>query len=248
LALTHGQSFILPLRSARDVTDFVRQLFPNSYIMTIAHHQKQQGVAVGVFVEDIRELLQNTRTSSRQPIVVVINDAARMTLQAQNALLKTLEEPPAHLSLLLASSSPHTLLPTILSRCQLLTEAVDEARNIAIPSDRHMQIMFFAAGDSEKIARLSSDNAYFQRTLEIFTQAKTLVGGTMNDKLAVVTTLKDSRERTLEVVDAALKICEQQIMNGMKADLIPAAEMFLQARDNLTKNANVRLQLLACMV
>lgn len=50
--------------------------------------------------------------------VVIIDDAHRMTDEASNALLKTLEEPPPHSVLLLISSQPGELPETILSRCQ----------------------------------------------------------------------------------------------------------------------------------
>lgn len=51
----------------------------------------------------------------------VIFEADRLNVNAQNAFLKTLEEPPGNLVLLLATTQPQRLLPTIRSRCQLLT-------------------------------------------------------------------------------------------------------------------------------
>ena len=50
----------------------------------------------------------------------VIHDADRMNTEAQNALLKTLEEPPAETTLILTSANPSALLPTTRSRCQIL--------------------------------------------------------------------------------------------------------------------------------
>jgi len=52
--------------------------------------------------------------------VVVIDDAGKMNPQAQNALLKTLEEPPEGVLFILISTLKGELLPTILSRCQVL--------------------------------------------------------------------------------------------------------------------------------
>ncbi|MCA3391570.1 MAG: DNA polymerase III subunit delta' [Roseomonas sp.] len=52
--------------------------------------------------------------------VVVVDGAETMNLQAQNAILKVLEEPPARAILLLVSSAPSRLLPTIRSRCRRL--------------------------------------------------------------------------------------------------------------------------------
>lgn len=52
--------------------------------------------------------------------VYIVNDADKLTLQAQNALLKTIEEPPAYAVILLLANNPDALLPTITSRCVLL--------------------------------------------------------------------------------------------------------------------------------
>jgi len=41
-----------------------------------------------------------------------------LTQEAFNALLKTLEEPPAHVKFIFATTHPHKIIPTILSRCQ----------------------------------------------------------------------------------------------------------------------------------
>lgn len=51
---------------------------------------------------------------------VIIEDAQLLTTQAQNALLKVLEEPPDHTIIVLSSDSKETLLPTIISRCRII--------------------------------------------------------------------------------------------------------------------------------
>lgn len=51
---------------------------------------------------------------------VILEDAELLTTIAQNALLKSLEEPPANTIIILSSHSKETLLPTILSRCQII--------------------------------------------------------------------------------------------------------------------------------
>ena len=52
--------------------------------------------------------------------IYIINDAQMMTLQAQNALLKTIEEPPAYAIIMLLTTNANALLPTITSRCVAL--------------------------------------------------------------------------------------------------------------------------------
>lgn len=53
--------------------------------------------------------------------VAVLSDFERATLEAANALLKTLEEPPAQVALLLTATEADVLLPTIVSRCQVIS-------------------------------------------------------------------------------------------------------------------------------
>ena len=62
------------------------------------------------------ELSMIPQVSDRR--VAIINDAHRMTNEAANALLKTIEEPPASALIVLVTESPESLLPTIRSRCQ----------------------------------------------------------------------------------------------------------------------------------
>jgi DNA polymerase III subunit delta' len=68
------------------------------------------------------------RTSARgRAKVLVIHPAEAMNETAANALLKTLEEPPGRLRLLLTASDPEALLPTVRSRCQRLPVAMPAA-------------------------------------------------------------------------------------------------------------------------
>ena len=72
-----------------------------------------------ISVEEIREQINQTvaiKPYASERKVYMIPNADKMTVQAQNALLKTLEEPPEYVTILLLASNPQKLLPTILSR------------------------------------------------------------------------------------------------------------------------------------
>lgn len=70
-------------------------------------------------IRDFQHALMFTPYHSKQKMGV-IHDAETLTVEAQNALLKTLEEPPARTILILETANPDLLLPTILSRCQII--------------------------------------------------------------------------------------------------------------------------------
>jgi len=68
-------------------------------------------------IRDLREKIQYGPGEARYK-VYILDEAHMLTDPASNALLKTLEEPPAHSFFILATTEPHKMLPTILSRCQ----------------------------------------------------------------------------------------------------------------------------------
>jgi len=71
-------------------------------------------------IDEIRELRENIKymPSSNAFRVYIIDEVHMLTLPAFNALLKTLEEPPAHVKFVFATTEPHKVPVTILSRCQ----------------------------------------------------------------------------------------------------------------------------------
>jgi len=81
-------------------------------------------------VDDIRELRENIRylPSRSRYKIFIIDEVHMLSINAFNALLKTLEEPPAHAKFIFATTEPHKIPTTILSRCQRF-----DFRKIALP-------------------------------------------------------------------------------------------------------------------
>ncbi|MCF7874219.1 MAG: DNA polymerase III subunit gamma/tau [Candidatus Omnitrophica bacterium] len=71
-------------------------------------------------IDEIRTLRENVKLSpaAGRFKVYIIDEVHMLTKEAFNALLKTLEEPPKHVKFIFATTDPHKVLPTILSRCQ----------------------------------------------------------------------------------------------------------------------------------
>lgn len=72
-------------------------------------------------VDDIRNLIDQVRFAPQigKFKVYIIDEVHMLSIQAFNAFLKTLEEPPAHAIFILATTEKHKIIPTILSRCQI---------------------------------------------------------------------------------------------------------------------------------
>ena len=100
--------------------------------------------------------------------IYIINEAQKMTLQAQNALLKTIEEPPAYAVILLLADNPDSLLPTISSRCVILNlKPVSDnlvksylMERMHIPDYQAEVDASFAQGNIGKAERIATSEEY----------------------------------------------------------------------------------------
>ncbi len=121
----------------------------------------------GISVDDVRR--QIVRNAEIRPYrsrykVFLVDEAEKMNVQAQNALLKTLEEPPSYVVILLLTTNADSFLPTILSRCvRLNLKAVDDARirahlmqNCGVSADRADLCAAFAQGNVGRAVALAS--------------------------------------------------------------------------------------------
>ena len=84
-----------------------------------AIHYRNKKASIGV--SEVRDIIEEVykRPYEGDKKVIVIYDAEKLTVQAQNALLKTIEEPPNGVYILLLTTSLESLLDTIKSRCQI---------------------------------------------------------------------------------------------------------------------------------
>ena len=107
-----------------------------------------------ILVDAIRELEReaNFRPFEAPARFFIIDDADKMNDAASNALLKTLEEPPATSYIFLVTSRPDALLPTIRSRCQMLRFAPIDFGEI---ENYLIETKSFSAADAALLARLS---------------------------------------------------------------------------------------------
>ncbi|EFA43946.1 DNA polymerase III, subunit gamma and tau [Hallella bergensis DSM 17361] len=91
-------------------------------------------------VENIKTLMEQTQIPPQtgRYKVFIIDEVHMLSTSAFNAFLKTLEEPPAHVIFILATTEKHKILPTILSRCQIydfermtVPETIDHLKKVA---------------------------------------------------------------------------------------------------------------------
>ncbi len=141
-------------------------------------------------IDEIRELREKVRYAPAEARrkVYIIDEVHMLTAEAANALLKTLEEPPAHVLFILATTEPHRLPATVVSRCQrldfrLITFAgiMGRLRTVAGELDRKV---------SEGALQLIAEEAAggLRDALSLFEQALAYAEGdlTENDVLSVL--------------------------------------------------------------
>lgn len=146
--------------------------------------------------------------------VFIIDDADKMNANASNALLKTLEEPSPTTHLILITSRPETLLPTIHSRCQTFRFAPVDVREIA----RHLaETKGFDPADADLAARTSQGS----------------VGTAMELDLSE---LKSKRKGLVDVLHAAL-------IDHERSELLRASEKMNEAKNKESFESDLELLL-----
>lgn len=124
-----------------------------------------------ISVDDIRTQLNNDiviKPYSSKYKVHIVDEAQKMNVQAQNALLKTIEEPPAYAIIILLTTNADSFLPTILSRCVTLNikAVADEVikkflmKEYRIPDYQAEVCVAFAQGNVGKAIALASSEDF----------------------------------------------------------------------------------------
>ena len=132
-----------------------------------------------ISIDNVREMRKKfSLTPDKNAKILVIDDAHRMTVSAQNALLKTLEEPSKRSYIVLVTHAPEELLDTIISRCfvvQFDLVSDEEMKEIA-SFEKYMDDVHGRPGHLIKMR----DNTEFRQTVEY---ARTQIQGLFQSKL-----------------------------------------------------------------
>lgn len=218
----------------------------------------EDGKSIGI--EAVRQLehffsLKVPRSASVNRIVI-IEDAHLLTLEAQNSLLKTLEEPPAGSVLILTSAGEQALLPTVRSRLQTIT--------VKRPGKPASEQYFAALGYSQK----DIDQAYAisggltglmqallgntsHPLLEAVKYARLLLSQSAYERLLLVDELAKDRELSINIADILQQMADisLQTATGAAAKKWQSVlEAAYQASEALGSNAQPKLVLTRLML
>ncbi|MBQ2803160.1 MAG: DNA polymerase III subunit delta' [Lachnospiraceae bacterium] len=168
-------------------------------------HEKPNTISV----DDIRVQINNDvaiKPYSSKYKVYIVNEAEKMTVQAQNAILKTLEEPPEYAVIILLTSNVNSLLPTILSRCVVLNmKPVSDEKvrkylmeQLQVPDYKAEVCVAFARGNIGKAKSLASSEDFENVKSEALSLLKYIQDMELHE---IVSAIKKINEYKLEIND-----------------------------------------------
>lgn len=160
-------------------------------------------------VEDIRGQINGTvaiKPYSSPRKIYIMNEGEKMTVQAQNALLKTLEEPPEYTVIIILTTNVEALLPTILSRCVILNmKPVRDSgvksflmETMQVPDYKADIAAAFARGNIGKAKLLASSEEFDRVKEEAITLLKYINDMEISE---IVASIKKINEYKLDVND-----------------------------------------------
>ena len=165
-------------------------------------------------VENIKSLMEQTRIPPQvgRYKVFIIDEVHMLSTAAFNAFLKTLEEPPAHVVFILATTEKHKILPTILSRCQIY----DFERMTVANTIDHLKMVAEKEGiqyEEEALAVIAEKaDGGMRDALSIFDQAASFSQGNITYQKVIEDLNVLDAENYFRIVDLSLENKVPEVM------------------------------------
>lgn len=192
-------------------------------------------------IEQIREMnkkvLEKPIVSNRK--VYIINDSEKMTKEAQNSLLKTLEEPPEYITIILISSNDNMFLNTIKSRCVKITfnklsnEELKEVLKEKL--DISEEILKIADGSVNRVVALKEKEDIYIKIKKAFTN---LENTNKIDMINLKETLFKEKEDIGDILEYINIIFFDLVNKNQKYEYLKCMEIIEDTKARLSRNSN----------
>ena len=153
-----------PCLVCRDCRKALEGIHPD--VTVVGREQGEKGRSQEIKVGQIRDMTADAAIAPNEAArkVYVIDEAERMNPNAQNALLKALEDPPGHACFVLCCASPDGLMPTVRSRCVRWTDESSRAeRSEGMGELARAYLEAVASGDRSQVALCCMSRAGLSR-------------------------------------------------------------------------------------
>lgn len=208
-----------------------------------------------VTISTVRRLYKLTRGKSRSMRIFAIKKADSMSLEAQNAFLKLLEEPAPNVCFVLLAHRQDKLIATVRSRLQLevvrpisAEQTVMLVKSLGVTDESKIkQLRFLAEGLPAKLAHLAGDDDFFKKEAELFKSAYEFVRSGSYGRLVVANSLKSDREAAVKVIGYAIDLLMREVAQNKapKKEIVALLKRLETALRQLEASGNVRLVLSA---
>lgn len=140
--------------------------------------------------------------------IYIINNAEKMTVEAQNALLKTLEEPPNYAIIILVTNNKESLLETIKSRCDIIKFSpipIEDLKryliNTGIEEERAQLLAIFSRGSIENVLNLSQSSEFSMMREDIQQYIQIMLDKNIVEILNIPNNMEKYRGKIIALLD-----------------------------------------------
>lgn len=140
--------------------------------------------------------------------IYIINNAEKMTVEAQNALLKTLEEPPNYAIIILVTNNKESLLETIKSRCDIIKFSpipIEDLKryliNTGIEEERAQLLAIFSRGSIENALNLSQSSEFSMMREDIQQYIQIMLDKNIVEILNIPNNMEKYRGKIIALLD-----------------------------------------------
>lgn len=176
-----------------------------------------------ITIEQIREIIDQTRTKQTKDFYIFVYHAEKMNEKAENAFLKLLEEPAENYHFVLFTNSASALLPTILSRGDLYIKRIKDPLNRPVNASETTKLY------AKRI--ISAKNSDLPIIIKDLSNEKDFK--------------KDARSTSLSVVETAIEILYKSYFATKNPAFLKKLPKLITLYDNLKQNGHIKLHLIA---
>jgi len=221
----------IPCNTCKSCIKFDTNNNPDIYIIDEEETIKNEQIK-----EIVKKTLEKPIESKRK--VYIINNSENMTREAQNSLLKTLEEPPEYITIILITKNENLLLNTIKSRCtKIKFNKLKHEELTKILKDKFQyegitnEILELFDGSVEKALNVRGKEALYEEILKVFSKQLNII-----DLLKTKETIFKEKEEIESILEYINTIFYKQIQTNPK--YINCIKYVEETKDRLNKNSN----------
>lgn len=218
------------------------------HVLKVAH------VGQGIGIDEIRHIqgFLKLKTTGGQPIrrAVIVENSQTMTVEAQNAFLKILEEPPKDTIIILTVKDEKTLLPTVTSRCQIIrVQPVSlKVAQSHMTTDNDFEKNYFMSGGRMGLLSSLSDELTDNSFASDIAYAKQLIRLNTYERLTQADGILKDKDRVEALLEALERVFHAGLLQAGKAgnniDIKRwqrALKQIINSRQALAANAQPKL-------